>query len=187
MSSLLPPVGDLTPAQREVYDTLPIGLTRGLLMTRSSAIPYLSLGRSFHDGRLSAQLRELIILRVATRTRSEYELFYHVPQARTCGLPDEVIDRVLAGSDTIGTADLDAVVALVDQLVGNSHDIPQYVEIVARHYSNNEIAEMTLLVGHYLMTSLFVKALGIQPEETAGESTEQFDQNLPQQQRPDER
>lgn len=168
MSSLLPPVGEFTPEQRKVYETLPIDLTRGLLLTRSSAIPYLSLGHSFQDSWLSAQLRELVILRVAARTNCEYELFYHVPQARACGVPDEVIDRVLAGADTTGTDDLDAAVTFVDQLVEISNNLPACVEVIRHHYSDNEIAEMALLVGHYLMTSLFVKSLGIQPEETTG-------------------
>lgn len=33
-----------------------------------------------------------------------------------------------------------------------------------KYYSHNEIAEITLIVGHYIMTSLFLKVLGIQPE-----------------------
>ncbi len=160
----IPALEDLSPDQRAVYDTLPIDLTRGLLMTRSSAVPYLSLGRSFHDGWLTAPVRELVILRVGAVTGTAYELFYHVPQARACGVPDDTIDKVLARSDRVGSADLDALMLFVDRLVAGAHGDPPDVGIVEGHYSRDEIAEIVLLVGHYLMTSLFVKTLGIQPE-----------------------
>ena len=164
-TSFLPPVDQLSPDQRAVYDMLPLDLTRGLLLTRSSAAPYLSLGRSFHDSRLSAATRELIILRVGAVTNTAYELFHHVPQAAACGIADEVIDRVIAKSASVGSADLDALVTFVDQLVAGVQGAPPSTATLQKYYSHNEIAEITLIVGHYVMTSLFVKVLGIQPEE----------------------
>ncbi len=166
MTSFLPQVGDLTPEQRAVYDMLPIDLTRGLLLTRSSAVPYLLLGRSSHDGRLPARVRELIILRVGAVTETTYEVFHHVPEARACGVPEETIDKVLAGSPTVGNEELDVLMAFVDQLVDKAHNIRPRVRNVQKYYSHNEIAEIVLLVGHYVMTSLFIKVLDIQSEET---------------------
>jgi alkylhydroperoxidase family enzyme len=165
MTSFLPPVSDLSPEQRAVYDTLPLDLTRGLLLTRSSAAPYLALGRSFHDGELPAATRELIILRVGAVTSTQYELFHHIPQARACGVADEVIDKVVTGSRSIGGANLDALMVFVDNLVGGVPGPPPGTETLQEFYSHSEIAEITLIVGHYVMTSLFIKVLGIQPEE----------------------
>lgn len=169
MTSVLPTLGELTPAQRAIYDGLPIDLTRGLLLTRSSAAPYLSLGRSFHDSWLPAAVRELIILRVGARTGADYETFHHVPQAQACGIPDDMIGDVLAGSRAVGDEDLDALMVFVDQLVAAVENKPPSVETLEKYYSHNEIAEIILLVGHYVMTSLFVKTLGIQPEVSAAE------------------
>lgn len=173
-SSFLPPVDCLSPEQKAVYDMLPLELTRGLLLTRSSATPYLSLGRSFHDTRLSAMAREVIILRVGAITHSSYELFHHVPQAKTCGVADEVIDKVVARSRSVGSPDLDALMMFVDELVDGVQGAPPDTETLQKYYSHNEIAEITLIVGHYIMTSLFIKVLGIQPEEpsSADDSTD---------------
>ena len=144
---------------------LPLELTRGLLMTRSSATHYLSLGRSFHHSWLTAATRELIILRVGAVTRTRYELFHHLPQASACGVSDEVIDKVVANAQSVGSADLDALMLFVDQLVGGVQGTAPSTETLQKYHSNNEIAEIALIVGHYVMTSLFIKVLGIQPEE----------------------
>lgn len=164
MTSLLPPISALSPPQRAVYDMLPLDLTRGLLLTRSSAEPYLALGRSFHRGRLPAPTRELIILRVGAATKTRYELFHHVPQARASGVAEELIDQVIAGDRSLGSAELDALMAFVDELVAGVRGRPDS-EGLQRFYAHNEIAEIALLVGHYVMTSMFVNVLGIEPEE----------------------
>lgn len=163
--SVLPAVEDFSPEQRELYENLPLDLTRGLLLTRSSAGPYLSLGQSFHHGWLPAALRELIILRVAALTHCEYERFHHVPLALACGVPREVIDATLAGSDHVGTQELNAAMAFVDHLVAGITGEPPKRDALQQYFSTGEIAEITLLVGHYLMTSVFVSALGITPEQ----------------------
>lgn len=164
MMSFLPSVAEFTPEQRAIYDMLPLDLTRGLLLTRSNAAPYLSLGQSFHESSLPARIRELIILRVGAVTGTDYEIAHHVPQARGCGVPDDMINAVLAGSRTLGSENLDALMEFVDELLGSVKSSPPSVEAIQKHYSRNEIAEIVLLVGHYVMTSLFVKTLDIQPE-----------------------
>lgn len=167
MNSFLPPLEDLNPDQRAIYDILPLDLTRCLLLTRSSTVPYLSLGQSFHDGFLSPSIRELIILRVAHGTKSEYEMFHHIPQARACGVPDDILGKVVAGAATVNNDRLDAVLAFVDQLIEGVQNVLDGTAVVQKYFSHNEIAEMTLLVGHYVMTSLFAKAMQITPEVTS--------------------
>ncbi|MCX2931930.1 carboxymuconolactone decarboxylase family protein [Mycobacterium sp. CVI_P3] len=164
MSTPLPAVDALSPDQRAIYDMLPLDLTRGLLLTRSSAAPYLALGRSFHDGRLPAPVREVVILRVGALTHAAYELHHHIPQARACGLTDDLIERVIAGDSAFDRPELDALMEFVDQLVGAVQGPPPDLTTVQTYYSLGEIAELTLLVGHYVMTALFINTLGIEPE-----------------------
>ncbi|MGY4710715.1 carboxymuconolactone decarboxylase family protein [Mycolicibacterium sp. CBM1] len=164
MSTPLPAVDALSPEQRALYDLLPLDLTRGLLLTRSSAAAYLALGRSFHDSRLSADLREVIILRVGATTHCPYELHHHIPLARACGVPEEIIEKVVAGSPTVGRAELDALVVFVDHIVGAVQGPAPEPATVQQYFSHEEVADITLLAGHYVMTSLFVRTLGIEPE-----------------------
>ena len=75
-----------------------------------------------------------------------------------------VIDATLAGSEHVGTHELNAAMAFVDHLVAGITGEPPKRDVLRQYFSTGEIAEITLLVGHYLMTSVFVSALGITPE-----------------------
>lgn len=169
MTNVLPDVGALSAEQRAVYETFPFNLTRGLVLTRASAAPYLALGGSFREGWLPAADRELVILRVGAATAADYELFHHIPQARGLGVPDVTIDRVVAGG-TVGDDATDALLRFVDELVDGVRLPAPPLANVSKYYPNEQVAEIVLLVGHYVMTAMFVKALGIQPDDApAGE------------------
>nr|WP_155908787.1 MULTISPECIES: carboxymuconolactone decarboxylase family protein [unclassified Mycolicibacterium] len=163
----MPNVEDLDPAQREVYDLFPANLSRGLVMTKASAKPYLALGLSFRTGALSAETRELVILRVGAVTNAPYEIHHHVPEARAAGISDSMIDDVLAGATSFGERRVDVLIAFVDDLLARINDDGADTAGLQEFYSDNDIAEVTLLVGHYVMTAMFIKTLGIVPEEEA--------------------
>lgn len=171
MAVRLPDVTDLDPAGREVYDLFPANLSRGLVMTSSSAKPYLALGLSFRTGALSPETRELVILRVGAVTRAEYEIHHHVREAREAGISDSTIDHVLSGATSFGDRRVDALIAFVDDLLtriegGGVAGTARMQEF----YSDNDIAEITLLTGHYVMTALFINTMGIMPEDDDADS-----------------
>ena len=171
MAAQLPSVEDLDPAQREVYDLFPANLSRGLVMTKASAKPYLALGLSFRTGALSAETRELVILRVGAVTNAPYEIHHHVPEARAAGIPDSMIDDVLSGATSFGDGRVDVLVAFVDDLLAQIKGGGAGTGPMQEFYSDNEIAEVTLLVGHYVMTAMFIKTLGVVPEEFVADAT----------------
>lgn len=160
----LPNVEDLDPAQREVYELFPANLSRGLVMTRASAKPYLALGLSFRTGALPAGARELVILRVGAVTSAPYEIHHHVPEARAAGVSESMIDDVLSGATSFGDRRVDVLLAFVDDLLARITCAGASTESMREFFSDNEIAEVTLLVGHYVMTAMFIKTLGIVPE-----------------------
>jgi len=164
MSFVLPSVVDMTPEQREFYDGFPLNLSRGLVLTKSSARPYLSLGLSFLDGWLPAGVRELTILRVGALTGAQYEVFHHRPIALAVGVAADTIDKVVSGAESVGDESLDALLRFVDELIDSARRDAPSTEPIRRYYSDEQVAEIVLLVGHYLMTALFIKTLGIQPE-----------------------
>lgn len=159
-----PDVADLDPAQREVYDIFPANLSKGLVMTSASAKPYLTLGLSFRTGALSAETRELVILRVGAVTKAQYEIYHHVPEARAAGVSDSTIDAVVSGAVQFGDRRIDALIAFVDELLAQISGGGADVADMQEFYSDNEIAEIILLAGHYVMTALFIKTMGIVPE-----------------------
>lgn len=166
MAVQLPNVEDLDPSQREVYDLFPANLSRGLVMTRASAKPYLALGLSFRTGALSDQTRELVILRVGAVTNAPYEIHHHLPEARAVGVPDSLIDDVLAGATSFGDRRVDVLIAFVDDLLARIKDGVAGTAAMQELYPDNEIAEIALLVGHYVMTAMLIKTFGVVPEKT---------------------
>ncbi|AMT73352.1 carboxymuconolactone decarboxylase family protein [Mycobacteroides immunogenum] len=167
MAISLPNVADLDPAQREVYDLFPANLSRGLVMTKASGKPYLGLGLSFRAGALSPEVRELVILRVGAVTNAQYEIHHHVPEARTVGVPGSVINAVLSGAAVFGDRRIDALIAFVDDLLTRIKGAGADTTGMQEFFSDNEIAEITLLTGHYVMTAMFIKTLGVVPETDA--------------------
>jgi len=172
MAVSLPNVTDLDPAQREVYDLFPANLSRGLVMTKASGKPYLALGLSFRTGALSPEVRELVILRIGVVTKAQYEIHHHVPEARVAGVAGSVIAAVLGGASMFGERRIDVLIAFVDDLLtqikgGGRADTAGVQEF----FSDNEIAEITLLAGHYVMTAMFIKTLGIVPEKDASDGS----------------
>lgn len=165
MAVRLPDVADLDPAGREVYDLFPANLSRGLAMTGSSAKPYLSLGLSFRTGALSPETRELVILRVGAVTGAAYEIHHHWREARDVGVSDSRIDSVVSGATSFGDRRVDALIAFVDDVLARIKGGGADTTHMQEFYSDNEIALITLLVGHYVMTALFIGTLGIVPEE----------------------
>ena len=165
----LPNVEDLDPAQREVYDLFPANLSRALVMTRASAKPYLALGLSFRTGALSADTRELVILRVGAVTNAPYEIHHHVPEARAAGVSESMIDSVVSGATEFGDRRVNVLIAFVDDLLAHIKGGGANPEPMREFFSDNEIAEVTLLVGHYVMTAMFIKTLGIVPEQDAAD------------------
>lgn len=72
-----------------------------------------------------------------------------------------MIDAVVSGADSFGDERLAALIGFVDELLAGIAGPPATTDAVQKFYSDNEIAEIVLLTGHYVMTALFLKTLGI--------------------------
>ena len=74
-----------------------------------------------YRGELPARDRELLILRTAWNTGAEYEWGQHVHIARTAGVGDAEISRVIDGPEAAGWTSMDsALLRAADELHGES-------------------------------------------------------------------
>jgi len=130
-------------------------LFRGWLVYSAALMPF---------GRLPRRESELVILRVAWRTRSLYELAHHRRLGRRAGLSELEVERVCAGDvDALDPRQL-ALIRATDELivgVGLSDETWCALEV---HLDELEIIELCLLVGHYRGLASTLSALGICPE-----------------------
>jgi 4-carboxymuconolactone decarboxylase len=112
---------------------------------------------------LPADLREMIILRVAILNRAPYEFDAHVPHAQKAGMADKKIEGLRAESidKTLYTGlELD-VLAMTDSLT-RAIDVPDSLFApIRKHFSDQQIIDLTATIGAYNMVSRFLTALRI--------------------------
>jgi 4-carboxymuconolactone decarboxylase len=117
------------------------------------------------DSRVPARARELLILRTAWNSRTEYEWAHHVPIGRQAGLSDAQIERIAQGPAATGWNAQDrALLQAADQLQREAFISGQTWGELTRHYDTPQVIEIIYTVGGYAMTAFAIDSLGIQLE-----------------------
>ena len=114
---------------------------------------------------LPADLREMVILRVAVLNRAPYEFEAHVPHALKAGMSQEKIDAL---HDMAATAQVElfseqerSVLALTDAMTRDI-DVPDAVfESVKLRFNDQQMTDLVATVAAYNMVSRFLTAFKI--------------------------
>ena len=116
-------------------------------------------------GELPRRDSELVILRVAHRTGSEYEWAQHERLGRAAGLGEEEIARVREGAAAPGWSERQALLlSAVDELHGGDRVGPQTWSGLARHLNEVELIELCMLAGHYAMLAGTLNSLQVETD-----------------------
>jgi alkylhydroperoxidase family enzyme len=147
----------MTPRQRQVYELFPSNLVRGMLRTEPEIVEgYLRLGGSFTRSALDPALRELVILRVAALSGSAYERFQHLDRATAAGLSDAEIAVVEASDPAPLDQAKQVLLRYVDECVAEVK-VSSPVFSARAALGDENLATVTLLIGHYMMTARFLE------------------------------
>lgn len=107
--------------------------------------------------------RELIVLRVATRTGSAYEWAQHVRIARAIGITAEEIDAISRGEDPGTWTGLEAdLLAATDQLVDRYCVDDDTWARLAQHLDERQLIEALFVVGTYTCLAMAFNSFGLQ-------------------------
>lgn len=116
-------------------------------------------------GSLTRRQTELVILRVAWRSRCRYEWVQHVQIGSAVGLSDEEILRVIEGPSGMGWTTLEAaLLQAVDDVVLAGVISSSAWDVLAGVLSARQLTEAVMLVGHYCMLASVIDSLGIAVE-----------------------
>jgi len=111
---------------------------------------------------LEPRWRELAVLRVAWRTRSEYEWMQHVRLAGRCGITTEEIEAVGRGADTGTWSALEAdLLAATDQLLDRYRIEDETYARLVEHLDEQQLIELTFVVGTYTCLAMAFNSLGL--------------------------
>ena len=162
---------------RLLFDGLPvkINLFRMLLHAPSALRGYLTLGNAIlARQKLDPRIRELAILRVAALSPAEYERTQHVPIAKACGATDAEIAAVARGD--LSVLDERAALALrFTEACLREARVPDALFEEARGaFSPQEIVELVMTVGYYMMTARLLETLGVDLEPPAAGMASQY-------------
>lgn len=109
-----------------------------------------------------ADLRELIILRVAACNRAPYEFAAHVPHARNAGVSDATVEALRTGASLDAFTPRERVVlALTDAMTQDVQVDDATMAPVTAGYEPRAVVEIVATVAAYNMVSRFLEALRI--------------------------
>jgi len=114
---------------------------------------------------LSNRQRELVIVRVAHLEHSDYELFHHLSLARQAGIDETELERLRTGDFTGFSDEERALLAFTDGVfAGNPGDA--VLAAMRTHFSDALTFEVTMMIGHYMMTARVIAVGGCETEDT---------------------
>lgn len=118
----------------------------------------------------SRKIREMVIVRTAVLVKQQYEINHHIPLSLAAGVTQAQLDALMgdwaAKTDLFSAAEI-AALDYIDCLVERRGDIPDDVfEAFAKHYSPQEILELTHTSNGYYATGVFIRAMKIELDPT---------------------
>ena len=154
-------------AEKELeYRLFPINLTRMMLHTQGLTLPYWKYGLSFRNAKIPPGVRERVIMRVGAVADCEYQLVQHKTEAlRTGTSPELLADLVNPQQQEFDDPSLTALISYVDSLVKNIGAEQDTLDALRKFFPDNEVAEITLLAGTYVLCAAFLKSLQVPLDE----------------------
>jgi AhpD family alkylhydroperoxidase len=109
-----------------------------------------------------ADLREMVIMRVAVLNRAPYELEAHRPVALRCGVSETKIEALRAREPGAAFTPLErAVLALTDAMTREIQVPDSLFEPLRAHFDSRVLVELVATVAAYNMVSRLLEALHI--------------------------
>jgi alkylhydroperoxidase family enzyme len=102
---------------------------------------------------LEPALRELVILRVAYLSRSDYEVYHHISPAVAAGVAPEKLEAVESGDLSSLNARECAVIRFTSQVVENVGPDDATLQAMLGYFSYEELFGIVILITGYMTTA----------------------------------
>lgn len=118
--------------------------------------------------KLDPILREIAIIRVGVLSKATYEIHQHEKLGRDVGMSEALIHAVHTGPKAAEFTPLQALVmAYTDDIVRNVRASDATFKPLCEHLSLQEVQELTMTVGFYMMVSRYLETFDIEIEDKA--------------------
>ena len=158
---------------RELLERLPVKLNvfRMMANAESDFRPLVGLGTAILGRqKLSPKLRELAILRVAALSPARYEWVQHVPIAQATGASAAQVAALERGDIAADAFDpLErAVLRFTTEVVRDVRASEATFAALAQYLSAQEIVELIVTVGYYMMIARLLETTAVDLDPPAG-------------------
>ena len=128
--------------------------------------PFLGFAAALaQQGELCRRDSELLALRAAWNSRSDFEWGHHVLYARAAGLDDREIGNVARGPSSPDWSERDRTLLLAaDQLHARQQIEDAVWDVLAAHWTEAQRVEIAFVVGQYTMLSMVANSTGVELE-----------------------
>ena len=162
-----PAIGSGSARLREILETRPpLNLYRMLPRAGILAEPFLMMGGAIrNDLSLDPKIRELAIVRTGILTDAAYEVHHHRHIALAVGVKEDDLAAVEDGK--LDSLDLrtKATMDYVDALCLRVRAPEDVFKEAGRALGMDELAQLTMVVGFYLMAARFLRNFDIEIED----------------------
>ena len=111
-------------------------------------------------------LREIAIIRVGVLSKAKYEVYQHERIGRQLGMNDAKIAAIHEGPDAAAFSEVEKeVMRYTDDVVKNVRASDATFNALAKRLSHQEMQELTLTIGYYMMVSRFLETFDVDIED----------------------
>jgi len=129
-----------------------LNVFKTLLNLKSNMLFYVLFFNSvYKKGSIPQAEKEKIIFRIAWRTGSTYEYVHHFQEAQKIGVTLEDVMQIC--TENVSDARLATLCTCADDLIANQQISAENLAKLKAIYSDNQIVEFCMLVGHYVMVA----------------------------------
>ncbi|MFO1115820.1 MAG: carboxymuconolactone decarboxylase family protein [Beijerinckiaceae bacterium] len=116
--------------------------------------------------KIDAVLREIAIIRVGVLSKAKYEVHQHERIGRQLGMSDALIAAIHEGPEAAAFTDLQKkVMRFTDDVVANVRASEATFDPLAAELSHQEMQELTLAIGFYMLVSRFLETFDVDIED----------------------
>ncbi len=146
----------------------PLNIFRMLSGSPALFQPMMTLFSAYlSGGKLEDMIREIVILRVGHLQKCAYELHQHERVARTLNMEDAWIAALSPEQDLSVFPDKERMtIHYVDEVVANMSPSDATFAAAQAYYSDEELIELTAVIGIYMMVCRLIETFEIDIEDT---------------------
>ncbi|WP_198655412.1 carboxymuconolactone decarboxylase family protein [Streptomyces geranii] len=114
---------------------------------------------------LPADIRELVVMRIAVLNRAPYEWAAHEGPAREAGMGDAELAALREEKPALGDVRRARVIAYTDAMTRDVHVPDELFDALRADFGDAELVELTATVAAYNMVSRFLVALDVRASD----------------------